>query len=115
MSLPQALHLLGAGIILGVGVFALIRPGAYARTVGITLNEGTGISEVRAGFGGMLIGLSVFAAWLHDDVIYAALGAALLGAAAARWIDIFQGNRTRGVWLGLFVDCGVAILLLIPS
>lgn len=115
MSLPQALHLLGAGIILGAGVFALLRPEAFARTVGITFRDGGGVSEVRAGFGGLLIGLSVFAAWLHDDVVYAALGAAFLGAAAARWIDLFRGNRTRAVWLGLFIDGGIAILLLIPS
>ncbi len=89
MSLPQILHLLGAGIILGVGVFALLRPEAFTRTVGITFSDDSGVSEVRAGFGGMLIGLSVFSAWLHDDVVYAALGAALLAKATDLRINPF--------------------------
>ncbi len=115
MSLPQVLHLLGAGMILGVGCFALARPEAFGRLIGIPLADAVGVSEVRAGFGGMLVGLSVFAAAVHDDLVYAAIGAAFLGATAARWIDIGRGNRERGIWVGLFVDSGVAILLLYPA
>ena len=115
MSLPQALHLLGAGMVLGAGLFALWRPEAFARATGLAGSGEGGISEIRAGFGGILTGLALFAVWSRDDLVYAALGAAFIGATAARWIDLSRGARDRVVWAGVFVNAAIAILLLFPS
>ena len=115
MSLPQALHLLGTGIVLGIGLFALLRPEAFARATGLSTLTDLGVSEIRARFGGSLAGVALFAAWVDDDLVYAALGACFLGAVAARWIDLVRGTRDRGIWLGLFFDAAIAILLLFPA
>ncbi len=115
MSLPQVLHLLGAGMILGVGLFALWRPEPFARATGFSALNEMSVSEIRAGFGGVMTGLALFAVWVQDDLVYAALGAAFVGATAARWIDLARGARNRGIWIGLFSDAAIAILLLFPS
>ena len=109
------LHLLGSGMVLGVGLFALWRPEAFARATSISALSEMSVSEIRAGFGGVMVGLALFAAWVQDDLVYAALGAAFIGATAARWIDLARGARNRGIWVGLFTDAAIAILLLFPS
>ena len=115
MSLSQVLHLLGAAIVLGVGLLCLWRPEAFSRATGIGVSGEGGVSEIRAGFGGVLTGLSLFALWAQDDLVYAGLGAAFVGATAARWIDFSRGTRDRVVWTGIFADAAIAILLLFPG
>jgi len=100
--------------VLATGLLGLVRPELLARAMALEAREPFGRSEVRA-LGGLLAGAALFALWTQDAFAFAALGAAFVGALAARWIDLAAGNRDRRVWFGIFLDATVAVSLLFPS
>ena len=109
------LHLLGALVTLGMGALGLLRPLAAARLIGLAPEGRLGRSELRATYGGLFAALGAFALVTRDEVAFTLVGAAWLGAAAARVADaLLVGAADRSVWRAAVFEAGVALLLLAP-
>jgi hypothetical protein len=115
LELAHVLHLLGALVTAALGGFGLLRPLAAARWIGLQPASRLGRSELRATWGGLFFALGAFALATRDEVAFTLLGAAWLGAAAARVGDAFLGRGAdRAVWRAALFEAGVATLLLAP-
>lgn len=114
MSLADILHVLGALAVLASGIAAVVRPASVAGLLALSADGEAGLSEVRAGFGGLFAGLAGFALWVQDDLVFAVLGAGFIGALLTRWIDIAAGRAGKRVWLGVLVETAIAVALLYP-
>ena len=115
MELGHVLHLLGALVTLGMGGLGLLRPLVAARLVGLEPNGRLGRSELRATYGGVFFALGAFAAGTRDEVAFTLVGAAWLGAAAARVGDaLLVAGADRAVWRAALLEAGIATLLLAP-
>ncbi len=116
MELAHLLHNLGALVTLGMGGLGLLRPLAVARLIGLQPEGRLGLSELRATYGGLFGALGAFALATRDEVAFTLVGAAWLGAAAARVADAFLVHgANRSVWRAALFEAGVAILLLAPA
>ncbi len=81
---------MGALAGLGLGVMGLVRPAAALKLVGLALDprRPEGISEVRATYGGLFIGLELAALLTGEPMVFLAGAAAWGGAAAGRLISM---------------------------
>jgi hypothetical protein len=109
------LHNLGATATLALGLLGLVAPRRAAALLGLVPEGLLGLSELRATYGGLFAALGAFTLLAQDQVAFALLGAAWLGAAAARlgsaWLD--RSRETRN-YAGAIVEGSLAILLLVP-
>lgn len=115
MELAHVLHLVGALLTAALGGLGLLRPAAAARLIGLEPTGRLGRSELRATYGGLFFALGAFAVATRDEVAFALLGAAWLGAAAARVGDaLLVPGAERAVWRAALFEAAVATLLLAP-
>jgi len=115
LEFSHVLHLLGALLTLGMGTLGLLRPLTAARLIGLSAEGRLGLSELRATYGGLFFALGAFALVTRDEVAFTLVGAAWLGAAAARVGDALLARDTdRRVWRAALFEAGVALLLLAP-
>lgn len=115
MEISHVLHLLGALVTLGMGVLGLLRPLAAARLIGLAPEGRLGLSELRATYGGLFFTLGAFALATRDEVAFVLVGAAWLGAAAARCADaLWVAGADRRIWRAALFEAAVALLLLAP-
>ena len=115
MELSHAFHVIGALVTAALGGLGLVRPRTAARWVGLEPSGRLGLSELRATYGGLFFALGLFALATRDEVAFALVGAAWLGAAAARVGDAFLvSGAPRAVWRAALFEAGVAALLLAP-
>jgi hypothetical protein len=115
LELAHVFHLIGALITAGLGGLGLLRPRTAARLVGLEPNGRLGLSELRATYGGLFFALGAFALATRDEVAFALVGAAWLGAAGARVGDAFLVRGAgRPVWRAALLEAAVATLLLAP-
>jgi hypothetical protein len=108
------LNIIGALASLGLGLFGLFNPKGAARLVGIAIVPELphSISEVRATYGGLFVGLSAFALYTGADLAFATAGVAWLGAAAARIVSVtIDRARTRENLAGIVVELAIGGLL----
>lgn len=106
------LPLLGAFFTLALGTLGLVAPRKIAGLVGIAPEGTLGLSEVRATYGGIFIGLGIACLLFQQSEVYVAVGLAWLIAAAARAASIFLDRafsaKNAG---GLIVEAGIGLLL----
>jgi hypothetical protein len=115
LEFSHVLHLLGALVTLGMGALGLLRPLAAARLIGLAPEGRLGRSELRATYGGVFFALGAFAFVTRDEVAFTLVGAAWLGAAAARSCDaLLARDSDRRIWRAALFEAGVALLLLAP-
>jgi hypothetical protein len=115
LELSHVLHLVGALVTAALGGLGLLRPRTAARWVGLEPSGRLGLSELRATYGGLFFALGAFAVATRDEVAFALLGAAWLGAAAARVGDaLLLGGAERPLWRAALFEAGLATLLLAP-
>jgi hypothetical protein len=115
LELAHILHHVGALVTLGMGGLGLVSPQAAARLIGLEPRGRLGGSELRATYGGLFAALGLFALATRDEVAFALVGAAWLGAAAARVGDAFLLGGDRSVWRAALFEAAVALLLLVPA
>jgi hypothetical protein len=115
LELAQILHHAGALVTLALGLLGLVRPRAAARLVDLEPRGRLGGSELRATYGGLFAALGLFALATRDEVAFTLVGAAWLGAAAARLADGFLLGGDRKVWRAASFEAAVALLLLFPA
>ena len=116
MELAHAFHLAGALATLLRGVFALLRPSAFARRSRLSAADALGRSELRATHGALLASLGGFAVFAQDQVAFALLGGAWLSAACVRiGAALLEGDLDARVWRAGLRDGAFAVLLLYPG
>lgn len=106
------LPLLGALVTLVLGILGLVAPRKIANLVGIVPEGMLGLSEVRATYGGIFIGLGVACLLFQQSEVYFAVGLAWLTAAVARTISIFldRAFSTKNAG-GIIVEAGIGLML----
>lgn len=114
MPTSSLFNLTGAILTAGLGIIGLFNPILTARTVGIEPSEPRGISELRATYGGLFMGLGMSALYFQDTAIYTTIGCGWIGAAIARICSILIDRQISKLNLGgVVVEAGIGILLLI--
>jgi hypothetical protein len=95
------------------GVLALVRPTAVYGFTGLTANGVRGISEIRAIFGGLFIGLGV-AAFFLGQTAYQMLGVAYLGIAVARLFSmVFDKSFAQSNIISLVIEIVFGAILIL--
>jgi Domain of unknown function (DUF4345) len=116
MLTSSLLNLTGAILTAGLGIMGLLNPLLTAYTIGIKPSEPRGISELRATYGGLFIGLGMSALYFQEPAIYITLGCGWIGAAIARIYSILIDRQISKLNIGgVFVEAGLGMLLLINA
>lgn len=105
--------LLGASITAGLGLMGLVRPSAAASFTSIAPVGRTGISEIRATYGGFFLLAGLAALLGGEPAALRLLGWAWAGAAAGRAASaVVDGSREARNLAGIAFEAAVAALLL---
>jgi Domain of unknown function (DUF4345) len=113
VQISSVFNTIGAGLTIGLGIVGLSNPTMVARLVGIMPTEPRGLSEIRATYGGLFIGLGGLALSAQDPIISATVGCGWMGAAIARLISIVIDRQMSKLNIGgIVLEGGIAILLL---
>ncbi len=83
MNILIILKIIAAIATAGTGVLALVKPTAVYGFTGLKAEGARGISEIRAIFGGLFIGLGI-APFVFGETAYLVLGLAYLAIAVVR-------------------------------
>jgi len=114
MTVFDALHIVGACITFGLGLLGLVQPRAAARLTSITPRGETGLSEIRATYGGFFLLAGAYALWSLDPPALTLLGLAWIGAAIGRTVSIIADRSRDAKNFGSVVfEAGVGIMLLV--
>lgn len=102
----------GAICTVALGALGLIAPGKAAELVGIAPEGKLGISEIRATYGGLFIGLGSGCLWLQQPEVYFAVGLAWFLAAVSRTASIFLDQSFTGKNVGgVIIEAGIGLSL----
>jgi hypothetical protein len=105
----------GAVVTLALGVLGLLLPGKAAQLVSISPVGRTGISEIRATYGGLFTMLAAVVLLAQDRAMFGMVGAAWAGAAAGRLFSIWRdANRERKNLGGFALELAIGVALLAP-
>ena len=111
MEIMMVFKVIAALATVAVGVLGLVQPTAVFGLTGLTAAGKRGISEIRASFGGLFIGLGLAPLWL-GPVAYQMLGVGYLALAAARLFAIvFDRTLERTNLINLGVELVFGVLL----
>ena len=95
------------------GILGLVKPTAIYGFTGLKADGERGISEIRAIFGGLFIGLGL-APFFLGGVAYQTVGMAYLTIAVARLVSIFLDRSTAQsnlISLGIEIVFGVVLVI----
>jgi len=98
-----------------IGLYFLAAPEQAAASIGLTLDNATARTDVRATYGGMVLGVAVFFGWaaLAEGRYEAGLWSMALvygGLALGRVMAIAQGERPEAmIWTFLVIEVAVAV------
>ena len=106
--------LFGAVCTLALGALGLMAPHTVANLVGVVPEGKLGLSEIRATYGGIFIGLGAACLWFQQPEVYVAAGLAWLLAAVSRTVSIFldQSFSSKNMG-GVVVEAGIGLLLIV--
>jgi hypothetical protein len=111
-SMANWLAPLGALITVGLGVFGLLAPLRAAAMVGLAPHERRGLTELRATYGGLFLGMGLACLLWPQPAAYAVASLAWGGAAAARLISMAMDRNPS--WLnagGVLLEGVLGVLL----
>ena len=113
MNILLVLKIFAAVVTIATGLLALVRPSAAYGFIGLNPNGVRGVSEIRAIFGGLLIGLGAAPLFL-GAAAYQMLGIGYLAIAAARGFSIvFDKSYAQSNLISLGIEIVLGILLVI--
>ena len=102
----------GALACLALGLLGLLAPMQAARLVGLTPVGPLGVSELRATYGGLFIGMGLACLALDSPLAYGTAGAAWLGAAVGRGVSMaIDRNPSRANAGGVLLEAVIGSLL----
>jgi hypothetical protein len=113
MNLLILLKMIAALATAATGLLGLIRPTAVYGFTGLTASGVRGISEIRAIFGGLFIGLGIAPLFLGTPA-YLMLGIGYLAIAIARIASIVLDRSTsQSNWISLGIEILLGAILVI--
>ncbi len=109
------LNLIGAIITIFFGLWALVQPAKFARAISLTPYKESGITEIRATYGGWILGLSVFTAINQHELLFYCLGFGWLGAGIVRAVAMtfIDNSFSKKNLYFVFIELFVCVLLMI--
>jgi hypothetical protein len=108
----ELIPLVGAVFTLALGALGLVAPKKVANLVGIVPEGKLGLSEVRATYGGIFIGLGAACLWFQQSEVYIAVGLAWFLAAVSRTVSLFLDQSFSGKNVGgIIIEAGIGLLL----
>jgi hypothetical protein len=113
----ELLTLVGTVASLALGMLGLVNPKAALRLVGLQLVPGLAhsISEVRATYGGIFVGMSLYALLSQEPHAFLAVAAAWIMAALARTLSaLFENAITPANIGGIIVELAIGGLVAWP-
>jgi hypothetical protein len=114
MDFPWILNNVGSVITLGLGALGLTRPQAVASFTSIQALGLTGVSEIRATYGGFFLALGAYALYAQAAEVFLVVGLAWLGAALGRLASVvIDRSRAPKNLAGIVFESAVGALLLI--
>jgi hypothetical protein len=116
MITSQILPNAGALITFSLGLLGVMSPNVAAKLVSIEPIGLTGISEVRATYGGLFVGLGGVCLYSQSSTVFLAVGVAVLGAALGRGVSVLVDHSYAPKNLGgMFFEASMGALLLAGS
>ncbi len=111
LQILKGVALIGTAV---VGLPALLKPDSIRAFTGITMDGVRGVSEVRAIFGGLLIGMGIAPLILGTPDAYRVVGISYITIAIARAFSIlFDRSFASSNLISLIVEIVFAIILVI--
>jgi hypothetical protein len=99
---------------LATGIISLFKPRSILSFIGFEGIGGRGITEVRAIFGGLFIGLAVAPVLLNDPAAYKMLGIGYLAIGIARLpAMILDRSAISSNWISLVIEFVFGLILLL--
>lgn len=117
-SVPPMMLLANCGAIITavLGGLGLLFPGAVGSVLGIKPDGVSGISEMRATYGGFFLCLGIGCLIAQSVPVFTVVGAAWCAAAVARAASCaIDGSRTAHNLAGIGVEAGIGLALLAPQ
>ncbi len=113
MNILLIVKIIAALATVATGLLALIKPSAAFGFTGLNAAGPRGVSEIRAIFGGLFIGLGL-APFFLGVAAYTMLGIAYLAIAAARMFSIvFDKSYVQSNWISLGIEIVLGVILVI--
>jgi hypothetical protein len=104
---------IGAGITLLFGLIGFFKPRLLLDQLDIELKSPSAVSEARAVFGGLNLGMAVVALYLDEPIIYTALGVTWGTLTLARFYSLAVDNiGLKAAIPGILVDGFLCFLFL---
>ncbi len=114
MTLLNILQLIAVIITIVTGLVALVWPRNVQGFIGLTAADGRGITEIRAIFGGLFIGLGVAVLVLGTREVYQTLGIMYLAIAAVRIVSIFMDKSSvQSNWISVAAEIVLGMILVL--
>jgi hypothetical protein len=113
VSILTILKIIAAVATVATGALALVKPKAVYGFTGLKAEGVRGISEIRAIFGGLFIGLGI-APFIFGDTGYLVLGLGYLAIAVTRLISIVidrSTDKSNLISLGIEIVLGIILIL----
>jgi hypothetical protein len=101
---------IGAAISFVLGLLAVIYPSKIETLVSIRSYGKTGVSEIRATYGGFFIGLSSFALISQIPTAFTGLGFGWIGASFIRSATLFFGYKNKKNILAVIFEAFIGLL-----
>lgn len=115
MDILQVLKIIAALATAATGLLGLFKPTAVYGFTGLTASGVRGISEIRAIFGGLFIGLGIAPLFL-GEAAFVMLGIAYLAIALARVASIvIDKSFAQSNWISLAIEVVLGVILVIPG
>jgi|ETNmetMinimDraft_26_1059896.scaffolds.fasta_scaffold46227_2 hypothetical protein len=114
-KLPVVLLWISAVVFALIGLYFLAAPERAAASIGIAMKNATAQTDVRATYGGMVLGIAAFFSWaaLSPARLEAGVWSMVLiygGLALGRIVAIADGQRPGAMmWTFLAIELGFAI------
>lgn len=113
MNILLVLKIIAALATAATGLLALIKPSAAYGFTGLSAAGARGITEIRAIFGGLFIGLGIVPLFLGTTA-YMMLGIVYLAIAVVRAVSImFDKSYEQSNWISLGAEIILGVVLLI--
>ena len=104
---------IGCVITLIFGVWAFVKPANFARIVSLTPYKKEGITEMRATYGGWIIGLAIFGLINQTETVFFCIAFAWFGAAIGRFISVVIDRSSFSKGLSLItIELLTGVLLI---
>jgi hypothetical protein len=113
MTIVMILKIMAALATAATGLLAFVKPDATYGFIGLNPNGVRGVSEIRAVFGGLFIGLGVAPFWL-GAAAYPMLGLGYLAIAVTRLFSVlFDKSYAQSNLISLAIEIVLGAILVI--